>query len=246
MVVMSATVALAGAGIGAVFNLGKTNTVNATSILTGSEPGAGLSVTNTNTAAAATPLSLTAAPGRAPFAVSNATQITHLNSNYVQGYGRSYLNRVGMASHETLFGLTSTATNATVTITAPTAGFVKVEATFLAEDAFASAACGRCLVLARLHDEGAATDSPVSILSFGTGTSGSYFPASLQWVFSAKSGSHSYSLTTAQSDTGGPADIDNPMVTAQFIPFGSTGSPTQLAGAISTSPRHDIPAPTSR
>jgi hypothetical protein len=64
-------------------------------------------------------------------------------------------------------------------------------------------------------------------------------PMSLQWVFSAAKGSRSYSLTTAQSDAGGPADIDNPVLTAQFIPFGSTGSPTSLAGAVhKTAPTH--------
>jgi hypothetical protein len=246
MVVMGATVALAGTGIGGVFNLGKTNTVNATSVLTGSEKGAGLSVTNTNTTAGSTPLSLNAAAGHAPFAVSNTAQVAHLNSTFLEGYARTWLNRVGIASNESLVGLNSTETDGTATITAPVAGFVKVQATFVAEDAFSSSLCSRCLVEARLHDEGAGTDSPMSVVTLGTGAAADYASSSLQWVFPAKGGSHSYSLTTVQYDTGGPAQIDNPIVTAQFIPFGSTGSATQLAGAISQSPGHVVGAPATR
>lgn len=246
MVVMGATVALAGTGIGGVFNLGQTNTVNQGSVLTGAETGAGLSLTNTSKAAGATALSLTAAANSPPLVISNSTQIAHLNANYVQGYQRSFLNRVGTASNESLFGLNSTSTEATVTMTAPVRGFVKVEATFIADDAFSSSLCSRCLVEARLHDAGAGTDSPMIVLTLGTGTEAAYASGSLQWVFPAAAGPHSYSLATVQFDTGGPAAIDNPVVTAQFIPFGSTGSVTQLAGAIRQSPGHVVAAPASR
>jgi hypothetical protein len=46
-VVLIAATAFAGTGIGAVFNLGRTNTVNAMSTLTGSTAGRMLQVTNT-------------------------------------------------------------------------------------------------------------------------------------------------------------------------------------------------------
>jgi hypothetical protein len=237
MAVMGATLALAGTGVGGVFNLGQTNQVNATSTLTGGEGGPGLSIKNTSSAAEATALSLTSAGGHAPLAVNSQGQVANLNSNYLQGYTRSELNRVGLSSNEDLFGIPSTETDRTVTIAAPAAGFVKVEGSLVAEDAFSAAACTRCIVVARLHDDDTGTYSPVSVASFGTGTTGSYASMSLEWVFRAAKGSRSYSLTTAQSDTGGPASIDNPVLTAQFVPFGSTGSPASLAGTLHTSTR---------
>jgi hypothetical protein len=240
-VVMGATAALAGTGIGGVFNLGQTNTVNGTSALTGSEAGAGLHVTNTSTATGATALSLTSATGKPPLTVSNKAVVPLLDSSYVGGYKANGLNRVGMSSSERLFGIDSTETDGQVTITAPTKGFVKVEATFVAEDAFSSSLCGRCLVEARLHDVSANTDSPVTIATGGAGSTPTYVPVSLQWVFAAAAGARTYSLTTAQSDTGGPFSIDNSIVTAQFTPFGSTGSPSTLAGTVASSP-HPTPS----
>ena len=56
---LAATAALAGTGIGANFDLGKVNTVNATSTLTGSAAGSLLDVTNSSTAAAARGLHVT-------------------------------------------------------------------------------------------------------------------------------------------------------------------------------------------
>jgi len=47
------TVALAGTGIGGIFNLGQANTVNATSSLSGASTGAQLQVTNTGTSTGA-------------------------------------------------------------------------------------------------------------------------------------------------------------------------------------------------
>jgi hypothetical protein len=158
----------------------------------------------------------------------SATSATHANSadtaadaSTVGGYAANSLGRIDQTSNQSLFGLSSTATNATVTITAPRTGLVKVEATFTASDVFAGTACTPCVVEARLHDVGTGTDAPVSIGSLGAR---SYLSMSLQWVFSAAAGPHSYSLTTAQLDTGGPATIYNPILTAQFVPFGETGS----------------------
>src|SRR5712672_1826603 len=112
-VVMGATVALAGTGIGGVFNLG-----------------------HTNTTAGSSALSLTAAVGKPTLTVSTNAQIQNLNANLLGGYTKSWLNRAGLYSNESLFGLNATETDGTVAMTAPAAGFVRVEATFIADDAF--------------------------------------------------------------------------------------------------------------
>jgi hypothetical protein len=56
-----ATVALAGSGIGGVFSLGVSNSVNAKTTLTGATPGVQLQVTNTNAAAGTSGLAVTSA-----------------------------------------------------------------------------------------------------------------------------------------------------------------------------------------
>jgi hypothetical protein len=45
-------------------------------------------------------------------------------------------------------------------------------------------------------------------------------------------GAHSYTLTTAQTIvSGGGFGSYNPVLTAQYVPFGSTGSATTLAAS---------------
>jgi hypothetical protein len=69
--------ALAGTGIGATFNLGQTNTVNAMSKLVGSIAGPSLQIDNNSTNAAATALDLQVEAGKAPMKVSaNAPEPT--------------------------------------------------------------------------------------------------------------------------------------------------------------------------
>src|SRR3954454_17384536 len=81
--VLAATAAFAGTGIGAVFNLGQTNTVNATSTLTGAKSsGPELQVTNTS----ATGVAITTAVGKAPLSVSSTTMSPRLNAQFVGGF----------------------------------------------------------------------------------------------------------------------------------------------------------------
>lgn len=105
---LGTTAALAGTGPGAPFNLGKINTVNATSTLTGSATGSMLKVPNTNTGAGALAINASSAsgtaatiraqntgggpagefdvnPGQAPFTVNSATQVANLNAAMLQG-----------------------------------------------------------------------------------------------------------------------------------------------------------------
>jgi hypothetical protein len=79
---LTATTALAGTGIGAVFNLGKTNTVNATSRLAGKTSGPLLTITAKGTGPA---LGLHVRKGKAPLTVSSATQVPNLNASLLGG-----------------------------------------------------------------------------------------------------------------------------------------------------------------
>jgi hypothetical protein len=79
---LTATSALAGTGPGAVFNLGRTNTVNRTTGLTGSDRKAMLSVTNSGSGPA---VSLHVADSKAPLAVNSRTQVANLNASLLGG-----------------------------------------------------------------------------------------------------------------------------------------------------------------
>jgi hypothetical protein len=102
--VIAITGAASGSGVGAIFNLGQTNKVNATSALTGSTKHPMLSVTNSGPGTA---LSLQVKAGKAPFSVNSAVQVPKLNasllgglaaSQFVQGAGQSRLAGFTMSS----------------------------------------------------------------------------------------------------------------------------------------------------
>ncbi len=76
-----ATTALAGTGVGARFQLGQTNTVNAITKLVGSVAGPGLQVDNNSTNANATALDLQVEPGKAPMKVNSEAKVANLNSD---------------------------------------------------------------------------------------------------------------------------------------------------------------------
>ncbi|HEY2199953.1 MAG TPA: hypothetical protein VGH69_20060 [Mycobacterium sp.] len=85
-IVLLAGSAVAGTGIGGVFNLGRTNTVNAKTTLMGSTSAAQLAVSNAGSGPA---LKLSARAGHAPLSVSNKVMIPRLNANYVGGHKAS-------------------------------------------------------------------------------------------------------------------------------------------------------------
>lgn len=83
-VLLAITAAANGTGIGAVFNLGRTNKVNATSTLTGTTKHPMLTVTNSGHGAA---LNLHVSAGHAPFSVNSATKVANLNASLLGGIG---------------------------------------------------------------------------------------------------------------------------------------------------------------
>lgn len=221
--------ALAGTGVGGVFNLGQTNAVNATTTLTGTPSGPSLSIKNNSTAPGSSTLSLSPAAGRPAITVDNKVLNPQLNAQYLGGYTASGLSRIGMDETETLFGSSATDTRATVTIQTPAAkGFVVVDGSVVIYDGFTSP-CTPCFAYVYLHDVSTGADSPVAFESLDSTSSGAR-TIHTRWVFPVTTaGNHSYTLTTAQNAvSGGPAAFYNPQVTVQYVPFGATGSGTSL------------------
>jgi hypothetical protein len=99
--VIAITAAASGTGVGAVFNLGKTNTVNATSSLTGSTKHSMMSVTNNG---GGTALSLQVGKGKAPFNVNSDGRVANLNASFLGGLAAGQFVQGGGTSRS--FGFT--------------------------------------------------------------------------------------------------------------------------------------------
>lgn len=80
-----ASSALAGKGVGATFNLGKTNTVNAITKLVGSVAGPSLRIDNNSADPSATALDLQVEPGKAPMKVNSDAHVANLNADELDG-----------------------------------------------------------------------------------------------------------------------------------------------------------------
>ena len=106
--VIAITGAASGTGVGAVFNLGKTNSVNATSSLTGSAKHSMLSLTNKGSGTA---LRLQVAKGKAPFSVNSPVQVHKLNASLLSGFAASQFVQGGGQSRSFGFPV-STSSNA--------------------------------------------------------------------------------------------------------------------------------------
>jgi hypothetical protein len=97
------TTALAGTGVGAVFNLGQINTVGAVSTLAGSVAGPSLQIDNSSTGKGSTALDLQVESGRPPMKVDSDAKVVNLNVDEVDGksvgeIGMSGLERVSAVS----------------------------------------------------------------------------------------------------------------------------------------------------
>lgn len=98
-----ASTALAGTGVGAVFNLGQLNTVDAASKLVGGVAGPSLQIDNNSTGKGATALDLQVEAGRPPMKVNSDARVINFNADEVDGksvgeIGMNGLERVSAAS----------------------------------------------------------------------------------------------------------------------------------------------------
>jgi hypothetical protein len=128
----TASAALAGSGVGGVFNLGKTNTVNAITKLTGSVAGSSLQIINNSTDAAATALDLRVASGKPPLKVNSTTKVANLNADRLDDKDSTELAPIlraqqdGTASGQSVTGTTEVNS---VAIQAPVDGILLISGT---------------------------------------------------------------------------------------------------------------------
>jgi hypothetical protein len=112
--------ALAGTGVGARFDLGKTNTVNAVSKLVGSVAGPSLLIDNNSTNSAATALDLQVEAGKTPMKVNSAAKVANLNADKLDGMDASQLGGLsGVTQVEQPGGVNDSVDTKTTSATCP-------------------------------------------------------------------------------------------------------------------------------
>ena len=82
---LTATAAFAGSGVGAIFNLGTGNSVNASTGISGSTNANMLGVKNVNTGANAGGIGISVASGKPPLKVNSSTKVSNLNADLLDG-----------------------------------------------------------------------------------------------------------------------------------------------------------------
>ena len=212
-----ASTALAGTGLGATFNLGKTNTVNAVSKLVGSVAGPSLSIDNNSTSASATALDLRVEPGKTPMKVNSGMKVANLNVDKVDGRSPNQLTRVAFAQNSPR--RTERDTTLETSITAPTAGFLLINATTnITQD--------DNNVIGLISVDGSFDDPSLKDLSvdgdeiFTTET-----------VVPVEAGDHTVSFKAFTSiDT---TVYEGTTLSALFVPFGAGGEPRSAAPSAS-------------
>jgi hypothetical protein len=102
---LTTTAALAGTGVGGVFNLGVKNSVNGTTTLTGRVAGSQLQVTNTSARSGATGIGIRVAAGKPPLVVNSSAEVVHLNAGMVDGKpATAFLPVTGTAANSAKLG----------------------------------------------------------------------------------------------------------------------------------------------
>jgi hypothetical protein len=228
-VVLMAASAMAGTGIGAVFNLGQTNQVNATSTLRGSS-GKTLQVTNTGTGSG---VGITVGAGKAPIKVNaGAGKATYLNADRVDGKHSNQLVRAArMVTGATTVITTSDVTYGTaLSITAPAAGFVLVNADVTITR---SGCTTQCVAWARVRHIQTGSTSTYSETSLYAETFAEVSPS---YVFPVSAGVNTFDIRLARFAGDGTLYGWWGQMNALYVPFGSTGSGTlRPSGAAATS-----------
>ena len=115
IVTLCATAALAGTGVGGVFNLGRANVVNATTRLSGDSAGRQLQVSNSSTKKGAAGIGIDVAKGKPPLVVNSSTKVSNLNADYLDGLHSSALQHRVTASCPAASGIRMVNANGSVT-----------------------------------------------------------------------------------------------------------------------------------
>ena len=215
-----ASTALAGTGVGATFNLGQTNTVNAISKLVGSVAGPSLQIDNNSTNAAATALDLQVEPGKAPMKVNSGAQVANLNADKVDGKDANQLVRVASFGGRSPLARGTTGTVATTTINAPAPGFLVIDAGVEFSDPGASDVIQCLIEVDNVFASG--SDRFVDLNANPAGAGDELEDCSTNAVVPVAAGTHTVELVGAVTSSG--TVWGDTALWAIYVPFDGSGA----------------------
>jgi hypothetical protein len=235
-VVMALTLAMVSpalAATGGNFLLGVANTASATSTATGitqltaNLANPAMKLINTSTSAGATALNLQTATSKPPMAVNSKTKVTNLNADTVDGKSAEQLTRVANQKTSGSVFLDTTGAEVTqgdqLTITAPTSGFVRVNGNVTGEN-WNSTCNVSCGINGMVRHVNTNTYSSLSKMDLGTIR---YANIGLDHVFPVSAGVNTFDIRLSRFTWGnGTLYGYNSSLTAEFTPYGSTGTGT--------------------
>jgi hypothetical protein len=109
IVTLFSTAALAGTGVGGIFNLGRVNSVNASTQLAGSSKSPLLQIHNSDRLGSG--VGIKVAQGQPPLVVNSSTEVPNLNAGYLGGLNSSAFQQVVMGSCSNGTAYSSISTN---------------------------------------------------------------------------------------------------------------------------------------
>jgi hypothetical protein len=222
----TASAALAGSGVGGVFNLGKTNTVNAITTLVGSVTGPSLRLDNNSTNSAATALDLQVEPGKTPMKVNSTTKVANLNADRLDDKSAEDLSRVAVMNTGDTTAIPTDFSQVTygqqLSITAPAAGFVRVNGNVTVRNVGCTSGCTFNAYVRHINTSTFSYPQQEDALN-------TYGNAGLDAVFPVSAGVNTFDIRLSRNSSSGQLDGWWGVLSAEYTPYGSTGTGTLSA-----------------
>lgn len=227
--VMVSSAALAGTGIGAVFNLGRVNSVNAQSALVGSASTTMLRVRNTGNGRA---VSFQVKSGHAPFAVNTGVKVPFLNSDRLDDFHANELGRLSPTTFSFPGATDSTPFASTQITTTKATQFVTALATFYVYTSDIDGSHYPCLWRFQLRVDGGAVQTDRGLWSAGSPAASLYDTVenvSVQGVFTVGPGAHTIDAIPFLESGSCSVTIGFGSLVTQIVSFGPTGGAPAVA-----------------
>jgi hypothetical protein len=164
----------------------------------------------------------------APFTVNSSAKVDHLNADQLDGRSASEFGRTAVAAvisynHDANDGAFTD--RAKIDIDAPSDGLMLVTGSTSIDTLVGGAtSCNPCLGAIRLRDKINDATGSEQVATFGNGSTEVSTQLATSWVFPVTAGRRTFTLDAVT--TGAAADqifVDNPTLTALFVPFGPSG-----------------------
>jgi hypothetical protein len=217
--------ALAGNGVGGVFNLGVINTVDAVTTLTGTLGAPLLRIDNNSLKPSASALELQVENGTPPMTVNSTAKVNNLNADQLDGRSVRDLSHVAImqSTAQTVLPKNTTPDSATgplvthghvLTINAPTGGYVRLNGnvTVLSVDSGCTDGCQFAAYIRHLNSGDLSLPSKGEVLD-------TYGNVGVDRLVTVRAGINQFDIQLQRYTGDGELRGDNVTLTAEYTPY---------------------------